>query len=250
MLNIIGNGAAFLGVYVHLKRKLGIGFCPVRVGEVAGVLRRSLPFFYSRVATTVYTATNTVVLNIISGTGAVTGYYTGADKLITTAKSGMSPISDSMYPYMVKNRDFKLVKKTLKVLMPLIVLGCIVGGDLCRAPVRVVPGGGIRRFCEGAAGDAACGSGHPAELYSWLPDPFAHGPCQTRNYSTIVGSVFYIAAMIVLFAANHVTMLTLGLLTSATEILIFLYRLIVVWHYRGRMVPRQAGEEEAEPWVS
>ena len=50
--------------------------------------------------------------------------------------------------------------------------------------------------------------------------------------------------MIVLFAANHVTMLTLGLLTSATEILIFLYRLIVVWHYRGRMVPRQAGEED------
>ena len=60
-----------------------------------------------------------IVLNIISGTGAVTGYYTSADKLITTAKSGMSPISDSMYPYMVKNRDFRLIRKSLMLLKPL-----------------------------------------------------------------------------------------------------------------------------------
>ena len=72
------------------------------------------------------------VLNIISGTGAVTGYYTSADKLITTAKSGMSPISDSMYPYMVKNRDFRLIKKSLMLLMPLILVGCVVVGIFAR----------------------------------------------------------------------------------------------------------------------
>ena len=244
VLNIIGNGAAFLGVYVHLKRKLGIGFCPVRVGEVAGVLRRSLPFFYSRVATTVYTATNTVVLNIISGTGAVTGYYTGADKLITTAKSGMSPISDSMYPYMVKNRDFKLVKKTLKVLMPLIVLGCIVVGIFAE-PLCVWFLGA--EYADSAKVLRVMLPVVVVILPSYIlgfPTLSPMGLAKHANYSTIVGSVFYIAAMIVLFAANHVTMLTLGLLTSATEILIFLYRLIVVWHYRGRMVPRQAGEED------
>ena len=96
LLNIIGNGVAFLFVYLHLKKKLQITFTRVSLSSVINVLKESLPFFFSRVATTVYTATNTVVLNIISGTGAVTGYYTSADKLITTAKSGMSPISDSL----------------------------------------------------------------------------------------------------------------------------------------------------------
>ena len=111
--------------------------------EVFSTLRDSLPFFYSRIATTVYTATNTIVLNIISGTGAVTGYYTSADKLITTAKSGMSPISDSMYPYMVKNRDFRLIRKSLMLLMPLILVGCVVVGDFCPAAVQLVFRAGV-----------------------------------------------------------------------------------------------------------
>ena len=40
-------------------------------------------------------------------------------------------------------------------------------------------------------------------------------------------------------------MVSLGLLTSATEVLIFLYRLVVVWHYRDRMRPDNREEEAA-----
>ena len=47
LLNIIGNAVAFLGVYVHLKRKMDIRFCAVGPRAVWHVLRRSLPFFSS-----------------------------------------------------------------------------------------------------------------------------------------------------------------------------------------------------------
>ena len=243
VLNIIGNGVAFGCVYLHLKRKMGITFCRIPLGAVGKALRDSVPFFFSRIATTVYTATNTVVLNIISGTGAVTGYYTSADKLITTAKSGMSPISDSMYPYMVKNRDFKLVIKTLKLLMPLILAGCVVVGIFAR-PLCVW-------FLGAEYGEAA----HVLRvmlpvvaviLPSYIlgfPTLSPMGLAKHANYSTIVGSVFYICAILALFATQHVTMITLGALTSATEILIFLYRLIVVIHYRDRMEPVEQKEE-------
>ena len=243
LLNIIGNAVAFLGVYVHLKRKMGIRFCAVGPRAVWHVLRRSLPFFSSRIATTVYTATNTVVLNIISGTGAVTGYYTSADKLITTAKSGMSPISDSMYPYMVKNRDFRLVKKTLKLLMPLILVGCIVVGIFAE-PLCVLFFGA--EYAESAQVLRVMLPVVVVILPSYIlgfPTLSPMGLAKHANYSTIVGSVFYVGAMVALFATGHVTMVTLGLLTSATEILIFLYRFIVVWHYRDRMNPKWAGEE-------
>ena len=244
ILNIIGNTAAFLGVYVHLKRKMGIRFCAVNLRTVAGVLKRSLPFFYSRIATTVYTVTNTVVLNIISGTGAVTGYYTSADKLISTAKSGMSPISDSMYPYMVKNRDFKLVKKTLVLLMPVIVVGCIIVGIFARPLCSWFFGA---EFAEAADVLRVMLPVVVVILPSYIlgfPTLSPMGLAKHANYSTILGSVFYVAAMIVLFATGHVTMITLGMLTSATEILIFIYRLAVVWHYRDRMNPQRAGEED------
>lgn len=247
VLNIIGNGAAFLFVYVHLKKKLDITFCAVGASDVGAVLKKSLPFFFSRVATTVYTATNTVVLNVISGTGAVTGYYTSADKLVTTAKSGMSPISDSMYPYMVKNRDFKLVKKVLTILMPLIVLGCavvfVIAEPLC-----------IWFFGKeyGAVADVlrvllpVVVVILPSYILGF-PTLSPMGLAKHANYSTIFGSVFYLCAILVLFATNHVTMITLAALTSATEILIFLYRLVVVLKYRDRMKPAQERGKGNEP---
>ena len=245
LLNIIGNGVAFFGVYLHLKRKMGIGFCRVTLREVFSTLRDSLPFFYSRIATTVYTATNTIVLNIISGTGAVTGYYTSADKLITTAKSGMSPISDSMYPYMVKNRDFRLIRKSLMLLMPLILVGCVVVGIFARP------------LCSWFFGPEFADAAHVLRvmlpvvvviLPSYIlgfPTLSPMGLAKHANYSTIVGSVFYLVVMVILFATNHVSMVTLGILTSATEVLIFLYRLVVVWHYRDRMRPDNREEGEA-----
>ena len=243
VLNIIGNGVAFFCVYLHLKRKLQITFCRVSFALVIGVLRDSLPFFFSRIATTVYTATNTVVLNIISGTGAVTGYYTSADKLITTAKSGMSPISDSMYPYMVKNRDFKLVKKTLKILMPLIIAGCIVVGVFAR-PLCVWFLGA--EYAQAADVLRVMLPVVVVILPSYIlgfPTLSPMGLARHANYSTIVGSVFYVVAILALFAAGRVTMLSLGALTSATETLICLYRLAVVYHYRDRMKPAAEKEE-------
>lgn len=67
---------------------------------------------------------------MISASGATVGYYSSADRLITTGKNALSPISDSLYPYMVKNRDFKLVRKILLIFEPLISLlcGCVYLG--------------------------------------------------------------------------------------------------------------------------
>lgn len=109
ILNIIGYAATLLFVYAHLSRKLDIHFTRVHAKDVWNNFRRSSTFFYSRIATSIYTASNTVILSIIAAGTSTVGYYSLSDKLVTTAKSGLSPISDSMYPYMTKNKDFKLV---------------------------------------------------------------------------------------------------------------------------------------------
>ena len=185
------------------------------------------------------------MLNIISGTGAVTGYYTSADKLITTAKSGMSPISDSMYPYMVKNRDFRLIRKTLKLLMPVILVGCVIVWIFARPLCSWFFG---PEFADASRVLRVMLPVVVVILPSYIlgfPTLSPMGLAKHANYSTIVGSVFYVASMAALFLTGHVTMVSLGALTSATEILIFPYRLIVVWHYRERMQPRKEEEERA-----
>ena len=110
LLNIIGNAGAVVFVYADLKKRVGVGFVKVSLKEVLQSLKRSSIFFYSRIASTVYSATNTFIMGCIYGDASpIVGYYTSADKLITTAKQVITPVTDSLYPYMVRKKDFNLL---------------------------------------------------------------------------------------------------------------------------------------------
>ena len=97
VLNIIGNGTAAAAAYLDLSRRFGIRFCQVEKKQTARIMKQSSVFFLSRIATTAYTSLNTIILDMISASGAATGYYTASDKLITTGRNLLSPISDSLY---------------------------------------------------------------------------------------------------------------------------------------------------------
>lgn len=243
ILNIIGNFGALICVYLHLFWKLGIKFTKCRPAEMWGNLRRSMTFFLSRIATTVYTAANTIILDLISA-GQSTAFYTSADKLVTTAKNGMSPISDSLYPYMVKNRDFKLVKKVLMIAMPVIILGCTVvfiwAKPLCLW------------FFGAEYGDTApvLRAMLPVVvviLPSYIlgfPTLTAMGLSRHANYSVIFGSAIHIVNLLVLYFTGNMNMVTLGAMVSVAETLILLYRIVVIVRHRDLL--QTPAEEEGE----
>ena len=232
ILNIIGNTAALIGVYVHLYRQMDIRFVRCTAREVWDSFRRSSTFFYSRIATSVYTASNTVILSVISA-GSSIGYYSLADKLVTTAKNGLSPISDSMYPYMTKNKDFKLVWKILKIIMPVIIGGCAIVFIFARSLCEIVFGAGY--------GDAA-----PVLrvmlpvviviLPSYIlgfPTLSAMGLSKYANYSVVFGSALHVFNLLVLYFTGNMNMVTLGALVSVAEIAILLFRIVVIWKNRA-----------------
>ena len=243
VLNIIGNLAALLGVYLHLYMKLNVKFTKCRPGEMWGNLRRSMTFFFSRIATTVYTAANTIILDLISA-GQSTAFYTSADKLITTAKNGMSPISDSLYPYMVKNKDFKLVRKVLTIIMPMIILGCAIvfiwAEPLClwffgaeygaTAPV-------LRAMLPVVI----------VILPSYLlgfPTLSAMGLSKHANYSVIFGSALHIVNLTVLYFTGNMNMVTLGAMVSVAETAILAYRVAVIIRHRDLL--KKSSDEERD----
>lgn len=235
LLNIIGNGVAMLAAYIHVNKQFNIRFTAVKIKDVFGEMWRSSTFFFSRIATTAYTALNTIILDIITQSGAQTGYYTSANKLITAGKNGLTPIADSLYPYMTKHRDFKLVKKVLLIIEPVIFVFCAVvfifaeplcawffgtefaqAGLVLRAmlPIGVIT---LPNYILG------------------FPMLTAMGISKHANYSTILGSVFHIAVLGTLFFTNNLNMLSLALSVSATESVILLYRVIVIIKNRHLM---------------
>ncbi len=230
-LNIIGGLGAIVGVYFHLYRSLGIHFTRPDPRDILRCFKRSSTFFYSRIATTVYSSTNTFLLGMVSG-DAVAGLYNTADKVVNTAKNAASPISDSMYPYMMKNRDFKLVKKVLMMLMPIIILGCTI------VFIFAEP------LCVFAFGAEFAGSG--AVLRALIPTVVfilpnyilgfptlgAMGLSKYANLSIIVGTVVHLIGLAIISLCGWFGLISVAIMTSITEFVILFFRAFMIWKNR------------------
>lgn len=231
ILNIIGGLGAIAGVYYHLYKSLGIHFTRPDSKDILRCFKRSSTFFYSRIATTLYSSSNTLLLGLVCG-DFLTGLYTSADKLVNTAKNAASPIADSMYPYMMKNRDFKLVKKVLLMLMPIIIVGCAVVFMFAEP------------LCLWIFGDEYVGTG--AVLRALIPTVVfilpnyilgfptlgAMGLSKYANLSIIVGTVVHIIGLGVIALCGWFGLISVAIMTSITEFVILFYRAYMIWKNR------------------
>ncbi len=234
ILNIIGNCLALLWSYLDLRR-FSVKLVKISPCYVKGAFARSFSFFFSRMATTAYTALNTVILDLIARGGAATGFYTSADKLIVTGKNLLSPISDSLYPYMVKTRDYRPAKRLLSISTPVILAASvpvyIYAHDLCRFifGAEYGPAGDILRAMMPVAvitlPNYVCG----------FPVLTAMGIAKYANYSVIFGSVLHTAALLILWLTDGISTLSLAALVSFTEAAILIFRLTVIIIHHDRL---------------
>ena len=235
ILLLVGNVIAVLFAYSHLFKTFKYHFSKVSAKQVFADFKRSSIFFYSRIASTVYSATNTVILGFVDTAGLITGYYSSADKIVTTAKNGMSPISDSLYPYMVKNRDFGPAKKILTVIMIPIILGCI-GVGIFAEPLCIFAFG--KEFADTANILRAFLPTIAVILPSYIfgfPMMGALGISKYANYSVFVATGVHICGIAILALTGNITGITLAGMTSISEWTIFLYRAIVIYKHRHLM---------------
>ncbi len=245
ILNIIGNGAALVGVYIHLHRKLGLQFTRCTWREMMESLRRSRSFFLSRIATTSYTAVNTILLDLVSG-GTATAFYSSADKVVNIAKGVFSPISDSLYPYMTKNRDFRLVKKLLFVAEPLILLGCAVvfiwAEPLCALffGEEYAPTGQVLRAMLPMIA---------ALLPNYIlgfPTLSAMGLTRFANYAVIFASAVHVFNLALFFFLGKLNMVSMGWLASVAELAILAFQIVVIVRNRSKIAPQNAERKEGQ----
>lgn len=236
ILNILGNLGAIIGVMLHLYKNVGIRPIKISVKDVLDEFKSSSTFFYSRIASTVYTTTNTFILGMMYGqSSAIVGYYTSADKLITTGKQGITPVTDSLYPYMVRNRDFKLIKKLLAIGMPILTVGCILVAILAEwicvflFGTEFAPAGEYLRLLTPVVWCA-----FPAMIFGF-PVLSPMGLTKWANISNIFGAVIQIILLFVCHIVGRLSATTICICTCATEILTLLFRVIVVIKNRERL---------------
>ena len=197
-------------------------------------LKDSSQFFLSKVAASVNSNLNGILLNAFAGSAA-TGLYTNADKVIGAAKSGMSPIADSLYPHMMKHRNFSLIKKAMLLVYPVILLGCAFVFIFAK-PLLV--------FWLGEAGTQVVLPLRlliPVAVFSFpnyvlgYPTMGAMGLAKFANISVVFGTFVYLAGVAVIWLTWGISLVTLCLLTGITEGSILAFRLVVIVKNRKLM---------------
>lgn len=231
----VGNLGAVIFVLLHV-RKMGYGFVKVTPGDVFKTLKRSAYYFLSRVASAVYTATNTLILGFALGSSsALVGYYSTAEKGISVAKQAITPVTDSLYPHMVKHRNFSLVKKLLLLGMPVLLVGCsvvmIVANPLCAFVFgeEYYQAGDYLRLLAPVVFFS-----YPATIFGF-PMLTPMGLAKHANRSVICGAILQLSMIAVIYFIWGISPEKICIATCITEIFTCAYRVIIVVKNRHLM---------------
>lgn len=225
---LIGNFIALVVTYYDLHKHYKIRLRMPSIPQAWKLVKLSTPFFVSRFASTFYQDLDVIVLGRIYGSSPVVGYYSSADKLIAVVKTGSSPLADSLYPYMLKNKNFRLVKKLLLIVMPVITVGVVLVGIFAE-PLCVLlfeaeyrDAGKILRLLLPIAWVVL-----PSYIIAF-PIMSPLGLVKYTNMSNVIGMFFQLIGFVVLYAIGRFNVYAICGLTSVTEMLVFLFRVIVV----------------------
>ncbi len=234
MLSAVGNGAATLFVYWHLFTKVGLRFCKVSIKDIWAEIKDAAQFFLSKVAASINSNLNGILLNNIAGPAA-TAIYSRGDTVINAARMGMSPIADSLYPHMMKHKNFKLIKKAILLIYPVILAGCAVVFIFAR-PLLVLwlgsEGENVVLPLRLLIPVAVCA--YPNYVLGY-PTLGAMGLAKFANISVGFGTAVYLVGALVAWLTCGLNLVSLCVLTSLTEFSILVFRLAVIMRNRHLM---------------
>lgn len=229
VFNAISNLFIVVWSWWLIVKKFGVKFKAVSLMQTLSALKKSAMFFASRIASTVYSASNVFILGLVMGTNSpAMGQFTAANNLITHGRSMFSPISDSLYPYMVTKKNYKLIKIILAITAPLIIGGTAI--------LYIFADWFILLFCgEGYGGAVPVFRAMLPMILITLPIYILGFPTlgamnmmKEANLTVIYAAVFHAIGLAVLFITGNLNFIAVAALTCCSEGVVLISRIIYV----------------------
>lgn len=220
-------------------RRLGIKLSFIEKWKGAfGSLKTSSIYFASEAATTVFGAFNTVLVGIFMDRADV-AYWAVCLQLVSAVKAMYTPINNGIYPQMIKKKDLGLIKKVVKLFLPIVIVGCAI----------VFFGAEYILVIAGSAKYAAAAPvmrclvpvllfSFPAMLFGW-PTLGAIDKAKETTKTTISAAVVQIAGLALLGVTGNFTIMMVALMKSFTEVCLMSFRLRYCWKFRGEFVKKE-----------
>lgn len=240
VLDIIGSLISVVLVAIEV-RKLDIKIVRPSLRSSIKKLLESAVYFASNMATTAFGALNTLLIGIFLPTSDV-AYWSVSMQLIGAVQTMYNPITEGIYPEMVKSKDFDLIKQVLKIFMPIIVLGCVFAIAIAKY-ILVIVGG-----AQYAAATTIFRLLVPVLLFSFpgmvlgWPTLGAIGRAKEVTISTFTTAAVQVLGLILLGLTGYFTLISLAVLRTITESMLCGLRLSFVIKYRGEFMTKNGDE--------
>lgn len=220
-----------IGLVFHEMKKRGIRIKCSGLPRALSMIKESFVFFLSNVASTSFNALSTLVIGVqISATEVA--YWSVCIQIIGTVQACYSPISDGVYPEMIRSKNFEVIKRLLKCFVPVVSVLCIAAW-LCAGIGMYILGG--EKYLVAVPVFRML---IPCLLFGFLSMMFgwptlgAIGRTKETTITTVVSVVFHIVLLFALVAADAFTLVSIAVVRSLTDVMLFVMRYLFYRKYR------------------
>lgn len=233
ILNIIGSLLAIILTWYEIvfNLKIKVIFKPIK--ESIRKLKESSIYFISTVSTTVYGAVNTIMIGIFAPSDQV-AFWSTSYLIISSVQQLYSPIINSLYPHMVKRKDFSFVELLLKTLIPLIVIGTMGVYFFAKEIIILLTGEQyIQAIPIFRALTPLLILSFPAMLIGF-PVLGVIEKVKETTLSTIYSAIFHICGLIFLVLTNKFLVINVAILRNVTEAFLLGFRIYLILIYKNQ----------------
>lgn len=225
ILELIGNMVSIIFSFAFV-RKLNIHISFSNFKKWIRDLKESFAYFMSNFATTVFGALTTVIAGFYISIDQI-AYWGICMQILSAAKALYNPITNSLYPFMIRNKDINFIKKiSLLMIIPMII-GCMIvifGGDFIMSVIggeKYAEAGKILKYLL-----PAFVFSFYSMLYGW-PVLGSVGKVKETTISTVIASVIQIVGLTILIFASIFNLEGLAICCSISEAFLFVIRYFI-----------------------
>lgn len=231
ILDIIGTVISLILVWLRVK-KYDIVFVAPNFSTAWVQLKDSFRYFVSDIATTAFGALNTMLIGILLSTDQI-ALWSVAMQIISAVQVMYSPIVNGIHPEMVRSKSLSLIKKTCKIFLPIVIVGCVAMFVLADTAILIV--GGEKYL----AASPILRMLIPVLLFSFpgmvigWPALGALGRVRETTTTTIISAVFQCGGLVLLILLGQFSIVNIAILRCATEFVLLAARFAYCLRYRS-----------------
>lgn len=231
ILDIVSTLIAILMVWYEIgKMQLKLKFSEMK--KVISTLKDSFVYFLSNVAATSLNALSTIIIGIYTSPTEV-AYWSLCMQIIGSITACYNPISDGIYPEMIKTKNTAIIKKVLKIFMPIVLAGCIFSYFFANIGFMILGG---EKYSNAVPVFRllipTLFFGFPAIIFGW-PALGAIGKAKETTTTTIIAISVYIIFVIGLIVTKSFTITNIAIGRSITEMVLFGTRYLFYKKYKS-----------------